>query len=69
MESLHQLDEENNHQSYDFEDRDSAHERVFRCSYLESKTEPSVAKAQDYIGCTEKMSTVRGDTAHTFLIG
>ena len=40
--------------------RDTAHKNVLRCSYLESKTELSVSKAQDYIG---------GDTANTFLIG
>ena len=28
---------------------DTAHENVFRCSYIESKTEPNVAKTQDYI--------------------
>ena len=29
---------------------DTTHENMFRCSYLESKTELSVAKAQDYMG-------------------
>ena len=44
------------------------HENVFRCSYLESKTEPSVAKAQDYMGghrtyFVEKGNNWGGDTA------
>ena len=29
---------------------DSAHENVFRSFYLDSRTESSVGKAQDYIG-------------------
>ena len=29
--------------------RDKTHKSVFRCSYVESKTETSVAKAKDYI--------------------
>ena len=38
--------------------------------YLESKTEPSAAKAQNYMGGyhTEKFVLERGDTAHTFLM-
>ena len=39
---------------------DTAHENVFRYSYLESR-EPSVAKAQDYI-------VVGGDTTHTLFM-
>ena len=50
----------------------NTHENVFRCSYLESKTEPSVAKAQDYMGGTPHRKNLYwewggGDTAHTLL--
>ena len=44
---------------------DTTHENVFRCSYLESKTEPSVAKAQDYMGGTPHRKTYTGgETPH-----
>ena len=48
---------------------DTAHENVFRCSYLESKTEPIVAKAQDYMGGTphRKTNTGRGEHRTCFL--
>ena len=39
---------------------DTAHENVFRCSYIESKTEPNVAKAHDYIGGTPHRKYILG---------
>ena len=50
---------------------DTSHENMFRCSYLESKTERSVSKAQDYMwGDTAKNKHILGggDTAHTLLM-
>ena len=56
---------------------DTAHKDVFRCSYLESKTEPSVAKAQCmggghrtyFLDWVNNWGEKGGDTAHIFLIG
>ena len=51
---------------------DTARGNVFRCSFLESKTKLSVAKAQDHIegNNTQKKHILgRGDTTDTFLIG
>ena len=45
---------------------DTAHGNMLRCSYLESKTEPTVAKAHNYIGGTphRKQYTGRWGTPH-----
>ena len=51
---------------------DTAHKNVIRCSYLESKTEMILAKAQGYIegGDTAQKKSILGggDTAHTLLM-
>ena len=50
---------------------DPAHENVFRCSSLESKTEPNVAKAHDYIGGTPHRKNVywNGGPPHILSMG
>ena len=55
----------------------TAHKSMFICSYVESKTETSVAKAKDYIGgghrtyfldWVNNWGREGGDTAHTLLM-
>ena len=51
---------------------DPAHENVYRCSYLESKTKPSVTKAQiNVVGSLHRKKCILGggDAALTFLTG